>query len=174
MKILGIIILILSCGGLGNIWASANTNRTKELGEVLQVLAILETEIIYGQTPLPEAFQKMSQSLNPKSGLVALLNDVAEAMKDENYDYNGITDFKKIIKQNAYLLALNEGDLETLATLGFGLGLSTQEDQIRRLRLVFNNLETRYQMSREQAKTYNKIYQTTGWAVGIILTLFMI
>lgn len=61
MVIFSAIILILSCGSLGLYLAARIKKRPVELREALTALTLLDTEILWGSTPLPEAFSVLKE-----------------------------------------------------------------------------------------------------------------
>jgi Stage III sporulation protein AB (spore_III_AB). len=65
MLIMGCVALIAGCGSLG-VWLAHRIRlRPVELRECLMALALLDTEIVWGSTPLPEAFRSVKERTDP-------------------------------------------------------------------------------------------------------------
>ena len=67
-------ILIISCSSLlGYIFANTYVERTKLLNSLLATLQMLETEIVYGSTPIPILLDKIGKKSRKEIGNIFFL-----------------------------------------------------------------------------------------------------
>ena len=134
-------------------------------------MAALETEIIYALTPLPQALKTVArQTKGPISKFFA---EVSQEL-NEGQGQTGGEAWSKALERVAPYLLLTEGEMSCLEQFGQGLGSSDREDQLKRLTSIKMQLATREKEAETTKNQFQKIWQTLGWACGLVLTLMFI
>jgi len=168
IKLLGGLIIISACGALGNMVAKALAARAEALTVACHGLQLLATEIDYGATPLPLALEQVSRRLGGEVG--QLFSKAAENLINEK----GLTAteaWEGALADSLNYLAMNGGDTDVLRRFGQGLGLSHREDQLRRLRLVSEQLEERQKEAARASQTQGRVWRGLGVSTGLVLFL---
>ncbi len=170
IKFIGGLLILSSTTIMGFCYGKKYSIRLNNLIYMEQCIKILETEIVYGAVPLPEALTNVYNKGNKQVSFVFqeiknhLLNnkggDVSESF---SYVINSIKD-----KFN-----FKGEDVEMLLSLGRVLGSSDREDQEKNFKLVLNQiigLEKEAKMERDKnERMFKNLGILTGLAIVIIL-----
>ncbi|AQS58492.1 stage III sporulation protein SpoIIIAB [Desulforamulus ferrireducens] len=171
LKILGAATVIISCTLIGLIVANGYSRRPREIRALLNALQMLETEVSYGATPLPEALALVAQRCDPR---VALLFNRAS---EELLTLRGITareSWQAALNELYPKSALNQSDRTILLELGNNLGVSDREDQLKHLALAREQLKLEQAKAEEDSQRNTKIYNYLGFLGGLTLVLIFI
>ncbi|MCG0277606.1 MAG: stage III sporulation protein AB [Thermanaeromonas sp.] len=166
----GASLVILSCGFLGLILANIYQTRPVQLKSLISGLKLLETEIVYASTPLPQALGKVGGRLE---GAVKLLFLQTATLLREEPGLPAAEAWEEGLKKLKEQSALHMQDLEILKTLGQGLGVSSREDQVKNLELAREHLKQQLALAEEAAQRQGKMWRTLGFLLGITLVLLM-
>lgn len=131
---------------------------------------MLETEIAYGATPLPEALSRLGDRMEEPVGrflasVAALLADGQGRTAGEAWQAGLET-----LRDGS---ALVEADLDILTQFGFGLGVSDSSDQVRNLRLAQEQLRAEERRAEEDRTRNEKLWRTLGFLSGIVVVLII-
>lgn len=171
IKLIGALLVIVSFGVIGIMLGKNVKRHGEELRQIQFGLQVLETEIMYGQTPLPKALEIVSQQTK---GVVArFFNNVSQELLNGLGETAGEAWSKALEKMQPYSTLTSE-DLNFLEQFGQGLGFSDREDQLKRLTGVKIQLATREKDAEIERSRFQKIWQTLGWACGLMITLLFI
>lgn len=168
LKLIGSILVVISCGILGMELGKNFARRTEELRQMQYAFQALETEIAYGATPLPQAMQMVAGQTNGPVSEV-FLSTVAELAKGEGQTAGEAWEGALKLKEEKMLL--NHSDLAILRQFGQGLGASDREDQMKRLKMLRMQLEGREQLAETDRQKFQKVWQSLGWSVGLVITM---
>lgn len=117
IKIVGVVVVIGTLSLLGLTVARGYGLRVRQLEDLQSAFALLETEIVYGLTPLPEAFMRVSQRMTePTAGLLGQAAAGLWAAQPVQSAWN------QAVAQLAEVSALKREDLEILRILAVGWG----------------------------------------------------
>lgn len=164
-------LVLFSSGILGMELAKNLTRRTEELRQIQFGLQVLETEIIYGATPLPEALKIVAGQTKGQVAEVfagtgrILLNGQGTAAGEA---------WSTTLKEKESQLLLSRADLLLLYQFGHGLGESDREDQKKRLSMVRCHLKNQEEQAERERFQFQKVWQSLGWAVGMVIVLLFI
>ena len=171
LKFILISMMFLICTFIGFYYGEKYRQRSSNLKEVQKSIMLLNSEILYANTPLPEALSDISEkvtdpiskilfktSQNLESGEVISVHEAFtkayELYKNEvsfsNDDYKIISDFFK--------------------TLG-ECGVIGQE---RVFKLALESLNMSYIDANNEAKTNIKMYRALGLSIGAMISIFFI
>ena len=165
-KILGIIIVVLACSGIGiNASNKLKTyrNNCRQLIELMNTICVM---IRYRNMN----FYEISRELKTQKGLGEL-----EFVQHLPTEYNGITTFKQEW-ENSLLSDSGIGDdeKELLATLSSELGTSDAEGQISAFELTASQLKVIEKKRREDYARKGKLYRSIGVLAGIMVGIVAI
>jgi len=171
LKLIGSIIVVFSSGLMGITIASKFANRPLELRKTRLIFQMLETEVIYGATPLPAAFQNISHksdelwskfflSVNQKlvSGSYYSLTDAWNKSLDE-------------IISESYLIKM---DIELLKNFGIVLGCSDRDDQQKHFKLLYAQMQQHEEIAEQERKKNERMYRSLGFLFGIFIFIILI
>lgn len=169
MKIVGALFIIVAFGYIGMIVGKNFRRRPEELRTLQGSLQLLETEIVYGATPLPEAFERIARQFDnhvgeifklAKNNLWAEVGDIQRA-------------WSKALNEQFQHLALTKKDLEVLQSLGRTLGISDRDDQKKHLRLAMEKLKVEEKNAAEEAQKYASTFNYLGFLCGLTLVIII-
>lgn len=156
---------------LGQILASGLRRRPDELQALQTSLRVLETEIDYGATPLPEALDRVARcSRGPARELFA----AAAAMLGRGDGRGAGTAWAAALCRVEPGTAWSARDVEILLALGTCLGNSYREDQLRHLRLCQERLAAAEAEARDTAGRSARLAQYLGVLSGLALVLLVL
>lgn len=167
----GAMLVILASTLIGYYSAERLKERTVQLRELQMALQMLETEIVYGSTPLYQAFHKISQKNN---GLISLLFERCAYYLQA---LDGVTTFEcwqAALKDVESKLALKKAELEWLYHFGQIVGGSDVNDQRKHIKLMLAHFQKIELEAKEEQKKHEKMYKTLGFLTGVLLVILMI
>ena len=158
----------LFCGAAAWGWSITYIlqRRPKELRELRTALQILETEITYAATPLPEAFQLIKES---SSGQTAAFFERA-AVEFERHQIAGLA-WQRAVDVLYQQTAWNREDRAIIVALAPTLGLSDKQDQLKHLRLCQERLSRAEESAAERVGEKVRLYRSLGILTGLLLVL---
>ncbi|GAB6182102.1 stage III sporulation protein AB [Desulfotomaculum defluvii] len=171
LKLIGAAVVVFFCTLIGMTIASSYSRRPGEIRSLLNALQILETEISYGATPLPDALANVAARCDQR---VALL---FSRTSEELMSLRGIT------AREAWDIALSEyypqsalykTDRAILMELGASLGISDREDQVKHLVLAKEQLKLEHVKAEEASQKNTKVYNYLGFLGGLTVVLILI
>lgn len=169
MVVMGCIALVAGCGFLGLWLAYRIRRRPLELRECSTALALLDTEIVWGATPLPEAFRILKERTDtPWQGFFAELQERLQRGEPASIAWQ-----ETVLTRNAQF-CLKPEDWQVIGDIGKGLGRSDRTEQHKQIELVQRQLIS----MKEQAETWSdkqaKMWSYLGFLGGIAGVLFLI
>lgn len=169
MLIIGYLGLIIGFGSLGLLKGMQIRKRPRELREMINALAILDTEIYWGATPLPSAFAVLKERTD--SPWKEFFSKVEEKL---NRGENASTAWERSIREQQKQACLAEEDWKIIKSIGHSLGRSDRNEQHKHLQLGQKHLETVYEKARNQAGQKAKMWSYLGFLGGIAVVIFII
>lgn len=170
MKLIGAVILFFVCAFFGFHLASLYGRRVTELRQLRGALSVLETEIMYGNTPLTIALHDLGTRENGPIGNLFLR--IAERLKQ--HDGRSVFDcWQTSVNEMNRVLALREQDRRILIRLGRTIGQSDRQDQIHHLRLAQTTLESEERQASEEKAKFEKLFRSLGVLTGALLVILM-
>lgn len=169
MIIFSSMLLIMGCGSLGLYLASRIRKRPMELRECLTALTLLDTEIYWGGTPLPEAFSVLKERTDgPWQNFFSELAQRLQGGEGANQAW------KATITHHMKYFCLKPEDWTVIQDVGKGLGRSDRNEQHKQIELVKQHVsqlkEHAVLWSDKQAKMWSYLGFLGGIA-GVILLI---
>lgn len=170
MKLLGAVLILLACSGLGIMAGERIAARPRQLQKLRNDLLLLEMDINYAATPLPEALSKLVQTSDRlvRQLWEGTLNYLVsgEGLTAEEAWHRSLTGFSS-------QSALQEKDLAVLRDFGAGLGTTNRREQLKKFKLVQEQLAVLAAQAEETRQKTERIYRTMGVLTGIALIILL-
>jgi len=170
VKLIGAVIILFSASMVGWQLGKYYAYRPLQLRALLLSLRLLETEIVYGVTPLHRAFVKIGHRLPSEIGQMFLtaaeLLITKEGLSTQSCWQSGI-------EKHWTSTALRKDEKDVLTSLGFVLGNSDKEDQKKHLQLAITHLHSLEQEARAEQAKYEKMYKSLGFLSGLLVVILM-
>jgi stage III sporulation protein AB len=144
--------------------------RQEVLRELRVALQLLETEIAYAATPLPEAFRRVAERTRPP---VRLLFAAARSALLGTGGVTANEAWSAGVTALAAAAPLEEEDLAVLADFGQGLGRGDRADQVKKLELVRAQLHKLEELATENRARQARIWQVLGFLSGMTIILLL-
>ncbi|HVJ48907.1 stage III sporulation protein AB [Desulfitobacterium sp.] len=169
MIVLASLILILGCGSLGLYLAARIKKRPVELRDCLTALTLLDTEIIWGGTPLPEAFALLKQRTEGAwKGFFAELERRVQEGESANSAWS------QTIQTEAKKFCLKPEDWQVIQNVGKGLGRSDRQEQHKQIELVKQQIRDVQEQALVSSDKQAKMWSYLGFLCGIAGVIFLI
>ncbi len=170
LKIILYLCIVLVCTVLGYLYSGIYVKRFENLVSLKGAIKILETEIVYGATPLPEALSNVYRKASPK---------VRDIFKDIE---NDLASNKRVLAFDSFLYVeekmysdycFKKQEIEAFMDLGRVIGGSDRVDQEKNLTLILDQMDGFIDEARDERDKNEKMYRNLGVlsGLGIIIML---
>ena len=170
IKLLGSLFIIISSGFLGIEYSKKYIERLKNLIYLQNCIQMLETEIVYATTAVPDAFEKIYKKGNSKVSFI--FKDTVDNLL-ESSDSSLFESFKYSLAKSQDKLFLWDDDIEVLLSLARVLGTSDVFDQEKHFKTTIMNLETNQKDAKDNRDKNAKMYRSLGLLFGTALVLML-
>lgn len=167
-------LLVLFAGTMiGYLQAARFAARPRQIRQLMHALQRLETEIGYGQTPLPEALSRLAAIVPaPVSGLFAA---IAANFSDASRPEGTLRDhWERAMTEGWGRTAMRMPERDAMIRLGATLGGSGREDQIKHVRLAMHQLQAEEASAREEQQRYEKMSRSLGVLGAALVVILML
>lgn len=171
LKLVGASLVLVSSSMTGNLIAKNFLERPKQLRQLRHGLQILETEISYAASFLPEALKRIAKASEPPVG--SLFDKTSQLLLNQE-GYTATEAWQQAIEENLSALVIKDSDKEILLQLGASLGCSDREDQVKHLRLAQEYLQKEEEKAEKEGEKNAPLWRYFGLVFGaaIIILLF--
>lgn len=168
LKLIGA-VMVVAASGLGGLAVAGNySRRPRELRTLRSALQMLETEVVYSATRLPEALARVAGNCDR---LVEPLFSRAAAELATATGITAANAWENALNHYYPGTALKPQDLSILRSLGSSLGRSDREDQVKHLHLAMEQIKTATAGAEEEAARNIKLWSYLGFLGGLITVL---
>lgn len=174
LKIVGIILVMLAGTLIGFVQAARYASRPKQIRQLLHALQRLETEISYGQTPLPEALFRISTLVSQP--IANVFSTISKSLQN-NAASSGETVrecWERAVVEHWPATAMKSTEKEAMLRLGSTLGGSGREDQLKHIRLAMIQLQVEESSARDDQHRYEKLSRSLGMLGAALVVILMI
>ncbi len=171
IKLIGGILIIVASGAFGIGMGNKYGGRPKELKRLRILLQMLETEIIYGATPLPFALANVASKAD--NSLSHFFQDIAEGLIRGSF-YSVKEAWDKAVDTSLQDTYLGASDKELLKSFGGILGASDSNDQQKHFKLFYKQLEQQEDLAEEDRRKNEKMYRSLGFLFGIVVFIVLV
>jgi len=170
-KGLAYIVIFLSCSYIGFYYGEIYKKRSKQLNNVLKATLFLNNEVIYANTPMPEALKYISFKVD--SPIKDILIKVSEKLLlgESNSIYES---FKEEYEKMSSEFHLYKEDLRIIKDFLNSLGETGVYGQDKLFNLTIENLKINCGSAEEIAKKNVKMYRSLGICIGAMIVIFLI
>jgi stage III sporulation protein AB len=174
LKFMGIILVMLAGTMIGLVQASRYASRPRQIRQLLHALQRLETEISYGQTPLPEALYRISGLVSsPLSSLFATISHSLGS--DSSGTGETVREcWERAIDGHWAATAMKKPEKEAMHRLGSTLGGSGREEQLKHIRLAMIQLQVEETSARDDQHRYEKLSRSLGMLGAALIVILMV
>lgn len=171
LKGIGALLIITSSGLLGIMLSGKYSQRPKELRKLRFSLQMLETEIVYGSTPIPYAcFNVGMKSEKPWS---CFFSSVSQNLLERRF-FSMEEAWNHAMHDSLSNSYLNSVDKELLKNFGRILGKSDTEDQKKHFRLIYAQLEHHEKIAEDERRNNEKMYKSMGFLLGAAILIILV
>ncbi len=170
IKIIGACMTLGACATMGFTWAGIYEKRPRQLVSLGQGLQLLETEILYGATPLPEAMEQVALNCSPE--VSSLFSCTAAELRKMEGVTAGEAWERAVAKFSAHS-ALSQKDQQILRRFGVSLGATDREDQAKHLKVALSQIRLAVAEAEAAAKKNAIVYKYLGFLGGLLLVLIL-
>lgn len=171
LKITAVIIIFLSCTYIGFYYGENFKKRSKQLNTILKSILFLNNEVIYANTPLPEALKYIS--LKVEAPINSVLSGVSDKLlKGESTSVYEA--FENEYRNNKSEFNLIEEDKRIVKDFLRSLGESGVYGQDKLFNLAIENMKLNCKSAEELAKKNIKMYRAIGMCIGAMISIFLI
>jgi stage III sporulation protein AB len=170
IKLIGALCVIFAGTMLGFYQALQLSARPRQIRQSIQGLQRLETEILYGFTPLPEALEAVARAAGGPVG--AIFARAGRGLSEGNSDT--VQDSWRSAVEGCWeRTAMKRTEQEAFLQLGSVLGISGREDQAKHLRLAVSVLQAEEAAAAEDNRRYGKMWRSLGLLSGVLIVILM-
>lgn len=171
LKLVGAVFILFAGTAFGFAQASRYARRPKELRQLAHALTTLESEIVYGVSPLPSAFARVATAVQqPVSRLFA---EMAERLERGEADQTVEDCWQASLRSVWPRLALGSAERDALLSLRAQLGVTDRADQAKHLRLVLAQLTAEELTAREEQARYEKMWRSAGLLAALLVVILL-
>lgn len=169
LRLLGCILIFISCSSMGFIKALSYKARTTELENTLELIRLLNMEIIYKKDSLAKVFERVS--CMKSCWFACVLKECSIHMKHQKtLEFS----WQQALIKNAENCPLKTSDIKILEDISAGLGKSDVSGQKKFMEPAVIRMETSLTEAREQEKKQSKMYRGLGVAAGTVIAVILI
>ena len=171
LKLLSIISIFSICTILGHYYGQKYALRFENLVALEQCIKILETEIVYGATPLPEALSNVYKKGKPRVSYIfeEIKRDLVANKRSFVYD-----SFLEIAGELYKSLYFKKEDVEIVLSLGRVLRSSDRDNQSKIFKLVLKQIGAQIEEAKVEKNQNEKLYRNLGVITGIGIIILLI
>jgi stage III sporulation protein AB len=170
-KIIGSIIVILSCSFLGFVLSGDCSKRPRQLRELQSLLQMFENQISYLSDIITEAFERIGRVGRNDMGI--FFTRTVEILKERDAQ-SASEAWEKAVRQCIRTTALNKEDEEIMLSFGKLLGNTDIEGQIKNIRLAVGQLALQEKKAEESRKKNENMYRSLGMLGGLAVVIVLL
>lgn len=165
LKLIGSILILAACTGIGFSKSSEMQLHLNELEELKKIFYLLKSELQYTRAPFAEVFEKIGRKTKEpfQTWLLDLCSRLNEKRSGIFWDM-----WCNSIEENLNGSKLKEDELAELKSVGKNL------EYIESLDLYLEQMEYRIQNTRENYRSKRKLCQSLGIMGGIFLVILLL
>ncbi|MFD0670540.1 stage III sporulation protein SpoIIIAB [Cohnella sp. GCM10027633] len=173
LKFIGVALVLFAGTMIGFVQAARYAARPKQIRQLLHALQRLETEIGYGQTPLPQALDRIAAVI--AMPVSRMFKDIAVSLTTESARSGATVReiWERVIAAGWQDTAMRAPEQEAMLRLGSTLGASGRDDQLKHIRLAMAQLQAEEASARDDQQRYEKLSRSLG-ALGAALIVILI
>lgn len=171
IKFIGSFLVIISSSLIGYLYGIKYRKRLANLIYLQQCIKLLETEVLYGATPLPDALNNVYKKGNKKFSFI-FYKIRENLLKHKNKSLNDcFIEVSKILEEKLYF----EGEeIEIFTSLGNILGASSRKDHEKNFQMIQVQLKALENEARIEKEKNEKMYKSLGVLTGLAIVIILL
>ena len=171
LKIMIVIVIFLICSTIGYIYGESFRKRFIQIKEIYKGIILLQNQIIFNSTPLPDALREVGKkTVDPiKTVLINVGKDLNDGIEGDVYSA-----FKNNYLKNKEDFYLTKEDISILGDFMKSLGDSGVYGQEKNFKLAEENLRINLEEALESSKKNTKLYRYLGVCLGLMISIFLL
>lgn len=170
LQTFGALLIIFSGTMIGFYKSRQLLNRPRQLRALIQSLQRFETEVVYGHTPLAEAFEKIGKQGNPPVSDLFLI--MSKQLKNEP-NQSSAQMWRNIIETRWKFTSMGTAEKEICMNFGQSLGISDRNDQVKHIHLAIQQLQAEEVVAMDEHQRYGKMWNTIGLLAALLVVILM-
>lgn len=171
LKLIGASLILFAGTLIGFLQAARYADRPKQIRQLAGALQRLETEIVFGQTPLPDALQHTAS--NAGQPVARLFQAAADELSaGEGRSFRECWD--QAMRRTWPTTSMRTPELTVTLRLGSILGMSDKDDQLKHLRLAAVQLKAEEDAARDDQAKYEKMSRSLGLLLAALVVILMV
>ena len=171
VKIIASLMILISSSLLGYIYGMSYRKRLENLILMENCIKLLETEIIYGANPLPEALISVYKKGNAKISYIFKV--IAEELTIKKTG-TVIECFQSVVNILKDKLSFEDEDIELFLNLGRVIGTSDRFDQEKNFKLILTQIKTLETEARLSKDKNEKLFKSLGVLSGLTIVIILL
>ncbi|WP_010274066.1 stage III sporulation protein SpoIIIAB [Paenibacillus senegalensis] len=171
LNVLGAVLILFASTMFGFRQSLQLSRRPKQIRELIQALQRLETEIVYGFTPLSDALQSAGRPFSP--AIAALFQEAAGRLESDQ-GRTAEECWARAVETVWADTSMKTGEREVLERLGCSLGISDRDDQQKHIRLAVTHLQAEEQKASTAQQKYAGMWKSLGLLAGALIVIIMV
>lgn len=170
IKIVTSIVIITSSSIIGFLYSRKYYNRVESLIYLQNCIQLLETEVLYLATPLPDALENVYRKGNKKvSYIFKQVKDYWLTERETGF----FICFEKTLNQSMDKISLTDQDVEILLSLGKVLGVTNRHDQEKYFKTTLEQLKLQQREAELNKERNEKMYRSLGVLAGLTIVIIL-
>lgn len=167
-RIIGAFLVIIGCSGIGILVASAHRNQTKTLRQFIMLLNLMECELAYRHTALPDLCRQLSNNSN---GVIMTVFSVLSKELEKQISPD--------VEQCMHVALKKAGNIppkvtESFLLLGQSLGRFDLEGQLKGIEMTKSETQRILQEYTDNQDSRIRCYQTLSICAGAAVAILFI
>lgn len=171
IKFIGAIIIIFSGIGFGFSKAAKEQKRLEQGIAIKRMLYLLQGEIRYGFTPLPEAILKISTKTEKE--FRPFLKKVARQLDTHNEESFSKV-WEQVVEEKLKSVLYEPKFYEILKNMGETIGYLDQQMQERTILLTIEQLDDQIFLIKDQVLKNCKMYRSLGISLSVLIVIILL
>lgn len=171
LNVLGAVLILFASTMFGFHQSLQLSRRPKQIRELIQALQRLETEIVYGFTPLSEALQSAGR---PFSLVINSIFYEAAANLESEQGKSAEECWLQAMEAVWADTAMKSGEREVMDRLGCSLGVSDRDDQQKHIKLAISHLQAEEQKADAAQQRYAGMWKSLGLLAGALIVIILV
>ncbi len=168
IKYILIFLVFILFSIIGNLYSKKYSNRVIELEKMNNMLNIFKAKIKFTCLTIQDIFSQIYEENKDNIG------QIFKTANENMYQNTASEAWCMALDSSKENTNLNNGDIDTLKSLGKMLGNTDVQGQISQIELTEELLQKQIQEADEERKKNSKLYKTLGTAAGLTIAIILI
>jgi len=175
LQLSGAILVLTAAALAGLYYGSFETYRSNDLQDLKKALTILNSEIVFSMTPLPQAFVNIGARVRKPVGDIFL--EFAERLtrsRRESFDFSIEEIWQSCLSAEMGKTYLNKEDTAALISFGRTLGYLDRDMQASGITVAIGYIDTAIAALAETRAKNQKLFTSLGVFAGLMTVIILL